>query len=174
MHRTVALAAAAGLVWLAAGCSSSTTSSSTHYDPASAQPPPLLVHTDHGTAPAAAWTYCWRTPGQSQCADGGPRPPYADAAPGSVATFEFHVSPGWRFSTLFHRAWHPCAPAYGARATSTADDVWTVPTAGPAGTWLVEVHGRGPEGDVASTFRWRTTGAGHGHRVAPSPVCAGR
>jgi hypothetical protein len=51
--------------------------------------------------------------------------------------------------------------------------VWTVPTAGPVGTWLVDVRGRGPEGDVASTSRWRTTRAGHGYHVAPSAACAG-
>jgi hypothetical protein len=174
MRRTVALPAVAALLWVAGGCSSDTASSRTEYDPASAEPPPLLVHTDHGTEPASAWTYCWKTPGQAQCADGGPRPPYADAAAGGVATFEFHVSPGWRFRTYFRRAGTPCAPSYGARATSTADGVWTVPSAGPAGTWLVELHGRGPEGDVASTFRWRTTGAGQGYHVAPSPACEGR
>jgi hypothetical protein len=119
MRQTVALAAAS-LVWLAGGCSSSTTSSSAHDAILSAEPPLLLVHTDHGREPASAWTYCWRTPGQQQCADG----------------------------------------------------VWTVPTAGPVGTWLVDVRGRGPEGDVASTFRWRTTRAGY--HVAPSAACAGR
>jgi hypothetical protein len=67
-------------------------------------------------------------------------------------------------------------PPYAAAAPGTAMrryGVWAVPTAGPVGTWLVDVRGRGPEGDVASTSRWRTTRAGHGYHVAPSAACAG-
>lgn len=176
MRRSRALAALLGLTWLACGCTSST-SSSAHspdqpYDPSVAEPPPLLVHTAHGKAEVRPWTYCWRTPGQAQCADGSPRPPYADAAPGSLATFEFHASPGWRFHTYFRRSGRPCAAAYAVEATRVSGTRWRVPPAGPAGTWLVEVHGNGPEGDVAATFRWRTTRSGRGTRVEPGPECA--
>ena len=171
MRRSRALAAVLGTVWVTGGCSSSTSSSAAPYDPASAEPPSLLVHTAHGTAEVAPWTYCWRTPGQSQCADGAPRPPYVDAAPGRVATFEFHASPGWRFQTYLRRSGRPCASAYGVEATARSDGTWTVPAAGAVGTWLVEVHGTGPEGDVAATFRWRTTASGHGVRLAPRRLC---
>lgn len=88
-----------------------------------------------------------------------------------MATFEFHASSGWRFQTYFRRGGRPCAPAYGVQATSRADGTWTVPPAGPAGSGLVGVHGNGPEGDVAATFRWRTTVRGHGVHLAPSPFC---
>jgi hypothetical protein len=171
MRRSRALAGVSGLVWLAGGCTSSTSSSPAPFDPSSAEPPPLLVQTAHGRAEAQPWTYCWKTPGQSQCADGAPRPPYVDAAPGRVATFEFHASPGWRFQADLRRAGHPCGVSYQVRARSSPDGTWTVPAAGPAGTWLVEVHGYGSEGDVAATFRWRTTVRGHSARPAPSRSC---
>ena len=173
MRRSRALAAALGLTWLVGACTSSTSSSAPPaYDPSGAEPPPLLVHTAHGTVEVTPWTYCWRTPGQAQCADGSPRPPYVDAGPGSAARFGFHASPGWRFHTYFRRSGRPCAPAYAVEATPASGSTWTVPPAGPPGTWLVEVHGNGPEGDVAATFRWRTTGRAQGTRMAPSQGCA--
>ncbi len=167
------LAALLVLMWVAGACTSSPSSSTPLHDASGAEPPSLLVRTAHGLAEVRPWTYCWRTPGQAQCADGGPRPPYVDAAPGAVARFEFHASPGWRFHTYFRRSGHPCAAAYAVEATRLSDTTWRVSPAGPAGTWLVEVHGNGPEGDVAATFRWRTTGPGHGTHRAASPGCAG-
>jgi hypothetical protein len=174
MRRSRALVAVLGPVWLIGACSSSTSSStSAPIDVSGAAPPPLLVHTVHGTTGVRPWTYCWTTPGRSQCADGGPRPPYVDATPGRVAIFEFHASAGWRFQTYLRRSDQPCARAYAVDATSRPDGTWTVPAAGPPGIWLVEVHGHGPEGDIAATFRWRTTVRGPGVRVAPSRACEG-
>ena len=174
MRRSRALAAVLGPVWLAGGCTSSSSPLPAQDQPSDAEPPPVLVHTAHGTADVQPWTYCWTTPGLSQCADGAPRPPYVHAAEGPVATFEFHASPGWRFRTYLRRDARPCAPAYGVEATSSSDGTWTVPAAGPAGRWLVEVHGHGPEGDVAATFRWRTTVRGHGGvHLAGSRFCSG-
>ena len=43
-----------------------------------------------------------------------------------------------------------------------------------AAATAVEVDVTGPEGDVASTFCWRTTRAGHGHHVPPSSAREGR
>lgn len=50
----------------------------------------------------------------------------------------------------------------------TGDYTFLVPAAGPGGSYDVDVFGRGPQGDVITTFAWTTTEAG----MIPAPEAA--
>ena len=71
-------------------------------------------------------------------------------------TFGFDLA-GWTFDSVTFRQLDVACPRH---ITVPAEEIGTrtfrIEPAGPAGTWAVDVFGRGPEGDAVTTFQWRT------------------
>ena len=67
---------------------------------------------------------------------------------------------GWTFDASFREPRDRCFRQVDGLVEQTGDQTFEVTPAGPAGTWDVDLTGRGPEGDVVTTFRWTTPTAG--------------
>ena len=98
------------------------------------------------------WTACWTV----ACYDGAPPHEPPDIGAGDEVVIEFPAE-GWTFQATTR----PAADDCGRRQT---EDLMPVDSTrhrltpiGPAGDHIVDVFGRGPEGDVIVTFAWTTT-----------------
>ncbi|HEX6254247.1 MAG TPA: hypothetical protein VFZ70_00410 [Euzebyales bacterium] len=111
----------------------------------SQQPPPLVIASDAGVATYDAYTYCWSAEGVGVCADGVPTLDVRARIAGAT-TLEFPVD-GWTLtaSRRLDRDGTDTAPV----ALRQRDDtVWLIADPLPAGPHVIEVSGRGPEGDA--------------------------
>ncbi|MEJ5946437.1 hypothetical protein WDZ17_14160 [Pseudokineococcus basanitobsidens] len=63
---------------------------------------------------------------------------------------------GWEFEAVFRPAGQPCGRAQTVPVEQTAEQEYRVLPAGAAGTYDVDLLGRGPQGDVAVTAQWTT------------------
>ena len=119
--------------------------------------PPLTLDLDGRRVPLEPWTTCYSKGGSGVCADGAPRPPYLDVGRTETVAFSFPET-GWEFEATFREdRGRDCVRSITVPVRKTSERTWAVHPAGPAGTWLVDVFGRGPQGDVITTFRWTTS-----------------
>lgn len=105
------------------------------------------------------WTWCWSEDGNGACADGGPPadPPDVGAPTQVLIT---HPEPGWTFRATFA----PADPEAGEDITVDMEpdpdgagaSAARLSPAGFSGTYDVHLFGDGPQGSVATTFRWST------------------
>jgi hypothetical protein len=118
-------------------------------------PPPVTVHFFDESVALRAWAYCYG----NLCADGSPPAAPADVgSPGQVLV-EFPL-PDWSFTASFQPADEPCGRIQEAPLDSAADGRFLVRPVGYAGTYDVTLFGRGPGGDLFTTFRWTTPSDG--------------
>lgn len=128
--------------------------------------PPVVLQLDGREVWLRPWTSCFSGPpddsgiSQVQCSDGIPQPPFEDAGDRESVTFSFPIK-GWRFEATFHASGGgDCARTFTVPVRKTGDYTFEIPSAGPAGAYDVNVFGRGPGGDVITTFAWTTSAAG--------------
>jgi hypothetical protein len=114
-------------------------------------PPPVTVHFFDESVALRAWTYCYG----NLCADGSPPEPPVDVGSPEQVLVEFPL-PDWSFTSSFQPAGKPCGRIQDAPLDSAADGHFLVRPVGYAGTYDVTLFGRGPGGDLFTTFRWRT------------------
>lgn len=124
------------------------------WDPTDA--PPVVLQLGGRSVALPPWTYCYG----NACADGFPQPPFADVSDRDVVPFSFPLK-GWHFTATFTPlSQDRCERAIAQPVASTGDYTFAVAPAGSPGSYQVDLFGRGPEGDVSSTFRWDTTTTG--------------
>jgi hypothetical protein len=118
--------------------------------------PPLTLDLDGERVDLDPWTTCY----DKGCADGAPRPPYVDVGQRDAVPFSFPDA-GWTFDATFRTDdYGDCPRAITVPVRKTGERTFEVTPAGPPGPWLVDVFGRGPGGDVITTFTWTTREAG--------------
>lgn len=109
-------------------------------------------------------TYCMSTATGGMCADGIPPDPLPDAGTfDSPVRFSF-PDPGWEFTASM-----TSSEGYSGGDTDVTPvdaGVWEIALAGRAGPAVVDLHGRGPDGDVAVRFALTLAVDG----VEPEPV----
>lgn len=114
---------------------------------------PVVLHLGRGDVAIQPWTYCLG----NGCADGAPPAHLVDAGSPAEVHFGFGRQ-GWDFQATF-RSLDPC-PRTVTVPVEHDDDEYVVRPAGAAGAWQVDLTGRGPGGDVATSFAWTTPRAG--------------
>ena len=140
-------------------------------------PPDLTVQTAHGPARLLPWSSEWTVVDGDEAAssigDGSPPQHPVDVGRRDLVTVHF-ADPGYHLRALFRSVQHCRWRVEGrvqevdARSGST----WILYPAGPAGTWDVDVLVKGPQGDLAATYRWRTQQDAPGHvAIAPPAAC---
>ena len=118
--------------------------------------PPITLDLDGERIDLDPWTTCY----SKGCADGFPRPPYVDVGQRDAVPFSFPDA-GWTFEATFRTGdYDDCPRAISVPVRKTGERTFEVTPAGPPRRWLVDVFGRGPGGDVITTFTWTTSGAG--------------
>jgi hypothetical protein len=119
--------------------------------------PPLTLVLDGRRVDLDPWTACYG----NGCYDGAARPPYEDVGARDAVPFSF-PEPDWTFEATFRSGeYDACPRVVTVPVRRTSGRTFEIAPAGPAGTWLVDVFGRGPDGgDVITTFAWTTTTAG--------------
>jgi hypothetical protein len=118
--------------------------------------PPITLDLDGERIDLDPWTTCYG----NGCADGAPRPPYVDVGKRDAVPFSFPDA-GWTFEATFRTGdYDDCPRAITVPVRKTGDRTFAVTPAGPPRRWLVDVFGRGPGGDVITTFTWTTSDAG--------------
>jgi hypothetical protein len=123
--------------------------------------PPIVLHLDGRQVALEPWTSCYG----NMCSDGMPVPPFEDAGDRDVVSFAFPLE-DWTFEATFTpSAEGDCERAITVPVEKMGDFIFSIPAAGPPGAYDVNVFGRGPGGDVVTTFAWATSVSG----VAPEP-----
>ena len=116
-------------------------------------PPPVVLWVDGRDVVLEPWTACYQDPnGAGACMDGMPRPPYEDVGERPAVDFRFPEK-GWHFAATLDRRGDGCGPVT-VKARSTGQHTFTLPGRAPAGTYRVDLSGRGEGGDVVTSFRW--------------------
>lgn len=118
-------------------------------------PPPVRVSYGDESVDLKAWTSCYG----SMCMDGIPPrdPPDVGNPPRVVVEFPLE---NWTFKALFDTAGPQCARPFPAKLDEIEPGRFVLDPAGYAGEYDVTLSGRGPDGDVAVTFRWTTPSDG--------------
>jgi hypothetical protein len=132
------------------------------------QPPAIVLDVGGRTVETRAGSSCWMADGAGRCADAVAVDP--DQLPVIEGAFEVDFSfpvAGWAFQATFTPVGAgTCTRSYTVDAAATGTGEFTVRAAGPAGDYVVSLFGRGPQGDVAPSFRWHTSSDG----VLPPPT----
>lgn len=117
-------------------------------------PPDLQVHADGTTVALLPYGYCWVTNGDWRCADGAPQEPLPTVT----------LDPDSELSVTFPLDWHLTVQLFtdgeycnGVMVTDADPQGSPLESLGPAGTYRVEVFGRGEGGDAAWAFELVTT-----------------
>ncbi len=121
-----------------------------------ASPPPIVLQLADGTTyDLRAWTYCYG----NVCADGSWPEKLFDIGSPDHVDFTFDED-DWTFEATFNEPGGGLARkgrSVAARVEKIDDHTHRVFPAGRAGTWHVDVFGRGESGgDVITTFAWTT------------------
>lgn len=117
--------------------------------------PPVTLDLGGEQVDLHPWTSCY----QNGCADGFPPPDPYDVGDRDEVRFTYPLE-DWRFSAQFREVTDGrCGRAFQAPVERTGDGSWVITPTGYAGTYDVDVSGRG-NGDVHTTFRWTTERAG--------------
>lgn len=128
----------------------------------SIHPSPLVLALPAGDITLQPWTTCWSGPSSSVCRDGAPAAPADLERVDADGPVQFWFGrPGWAFSAEFVRVVPDRATmelgeptASGVVADLDAQNfTLTAPNLDP-GDYRVDVFGRGPEGDYATSFVW--------------------
>jgi hypothetical protein len=128
-------------------------------------PPPVVVTAGSRRLELFAWTTCF----ESACFDGAPpERPESVGSPNRVQ-LGFGLD-DWKWRATFREPDDRCARHITVPVERTHDHGFVVRPAGPAGTWDVDLEGRGPEGDFFTTFRWTTTRVGADPEAADGTV----
>ncbi len=115
--------------------------------------PPIVLQLDGREVALEPWTSCYG----NMCSDGMPVPPFEDAGDRDLVQFSFPLK-GWTFEATFTPvAEGQCERAVTLPAEKSGDYTFAIPAAGPPGAYQVDVFGRGPGGDVVTTFAWTTS-----------------
>ena len=131
------------------------------------RPPPLTLYGTQGEVELDAWSFCFfaeaedGSSNRGSCADGAPPEHPPELRADDAATFAFPLD-GWDFSADFHPAGERADRCRREWSTPVRQegDRYVIPVVVPAGTWDVDVFGRGePGNDLTTTFRWVTAGA---------------
>ncbi len=118
--------------------------------------PTVVLQLDGQQAVLEPWGYCYG----NSCVDGMPVPPFEDAGERNLVAFSFPLK-GWTFEATFSPAGESrCERTINVPVEKTGNYTFEVPTAGVAGAYEVGLFGRGPGGDVITTFTWTTTETG--------------
>lgn len=118
-------------------------------------PPPIEVRTDRTLLSLRAWSYCWHAGGTGTCADGRPPTEPPDVGSPDEVAVGFPV-PGWTFTATAQHHGTACGRAQTVKLQATGPTTFRLPPIGASGDADVRLFGRGPEGDVATSFRWHT------------------
>ncbi len=123
--------------------------------------PPIVLQLDGRQVVLEPWTSCYG----NLCSDGMPVPPFEEAGDRDLVPFSFPLE-DWTFEATFTpSAEGECERAITIPVDKIGDFTFAIPAAGPPGAYDVSVFGRGPGGDVVTTFAWATAVSG----VAPVP-----
>ncbi len=114
-------------------------------------PPDVSVRNGGTTLELEPWTYCY----QAACADGFPPDPLPSVGSGDQLDVMFPLE-GWTFDATFQRAGDPCARTQTIGLQRGGPTSFVLGPAGPAGTYTIELLGRG-DGDLIVSFEWTTT-----------------
>lgn len=128
--------------------------------------PPVVLQLGGRAVRLEPWTACFTgrpdKAGMASggCFDGFPQAPLEDVGERESVAFSFPLK-GWSFEATFS----PPGDGRCERRTTVAVEktgayTFAVPTAGPPGDYHVDVFGRGPGGDVITSFAWSTSEAG--------------
>ncbi len=114
----------------------------------SSEPPPVQLTRGENTLALEAWTYCWTSPGADEgiCADGAP-PETPETLTGEgpiMVTFPHDFT---FVATLYDADY---ANEQGEAIVSAVDGGWQVDVTAD-GPSVLELFGKGPEGDVIVT-----------------------
>ncbi|MEJ5867998.1 hypothetical protein WDV85_09635 [Pseudokineococcus sp. 5B2Z-1] len=118
-------------------------------------PPSVVVRGERDAVALAPWTWCWT----NGCVDGLPPQDPTDLGSGEQLLVGFPAD-GWDFEAVLRPAGQPCGPAQTVPLERTATGEHRLLPAGPAGSYDVDLLGRGPQGDVVVTVRWTTEADG--------------
>jgi len=126
-----------------------------------AEPPPVTLHLSADDVVLDPWSWCW----ESGCVDGWHGGDLESVGSPSEVPFSFPEA-DWEFTATFNEHGVKRCPRRISVPVAAADDgTWLLRPAGPAGVWDVDLFGRGPGGDVITTFTWTTPADGG----APAP-----
>jgi len=128
--------------------------------------PPLTLELDGKLVDLEPWTSCFSTPAKgsdtivsSGCFDGFPPPDPYDVGDRDAVAFSFPLK-DWTFEATFTENGAKCPRSITVPVEQTSARTFLVEPAGLPGDYDVNVFGRGPEGDVITTFAWATPQAG--------------
>lgn len=127
--------------------------------------PAIRLHLASGPVDLKPWTACYG----NGCFDGSPPEDLVDVGPTDAVEFSF-ARTGWSFEATFREAGADCPRHLNVKATKVGSTRFRVEPAGNADSWDVDVFGRGPGGDVITTFRWTTREAGSFPTAATSSL----
>jgi hypothetical protein len=120
-------------------------------EPPALEAPSIRLHLGSGPVDLEPWTACYG----NGCYDGSPPKDLLDVGRADAVELSF-AREGWTFDATFREAGAVCPRQITVPTTKVSANRFRVDPAGRAGTWDVDVFGRGPGGDVITTFRWRT------------------
>lgn len=151
----ISLVAVFLIALLAAGCGAGSGSVGSS-DPADemGRPPDLMVAAGEDRLELSPFAYCWSSAGQTVCADGAPPDPLPALAvnDGESLTVDFPLD--WNLQGTLYVGGGYCD---GSSTVDIELNNGALEELGPAGTYRVEVFGRGEEGDGAWAFELTTT-----------------
>lgn len=118
------------------------------------RPPDLVVEAGDDQLDLSPFAYCWSSGGQSVCTDGLPPDPLPALTvdSGEALTFDFPLD--WSLHATLFEGEDFCG---GSSTVDIDANDSPVEELGPAGTYRVEISGRGEEGDGAWAFELTTT-----------------
>jgi len=124
-------------------------------------PPDLVVAAGDERLTLAAFSYCWSTGGEEQrqvvCADGAPPDPLPGVTLADTADLAMMFPLPWVIQAQFLPGGEYC----NGGAVVRVDPAGTpITMTGPAGTYRVDVFGRGDQGDASWAFELLTTTGG--------------
>jgi|GEM_PF-843121 len=130
-------------------------------------PSPIVVRLADRDVQLAPWTSCWAGPPDDEggssgsCSDGMPGKPGDLTDIGAAEGVDFWFGrPGWSFDATFVPLGDDCPRQTTVPATANGVQWFHVDPADAAGPYRVDLFGRGPEGDVVTSFVWSTTADG--------------
>lgn len=140
------------------------------------EPSPVVLRMPDGDITLSPYTSCWSGPPEADgtaaaaCIDG--MPPDLDdleTVEGEIVPFWFG-RPGWRFTASFTEL-IPCGGTWRAKASPDGPQEFDLDPLGNAGRYRIDLFGRGPEGDVSTSFIWEMPKGPYPTKVS-LPRCA--
>ncbi len=130
-------------------------------------PSPIVIRLPGRDVELAPWTSCWSGPPDDKgisagmCADGMPGKTSELPDIGVVEAVDLWFGrPGWSFDATFIPLGNDCPRQTTVPGSANGGQWFHVDPADAAGRYRVDLFGRGPEGDVVTSFVWTTTADG--------------